>query len=139
MADREVVLKSRYDARRGKALCSWPGCKHVTGLEPNEAGHLLCSYHDPKRMDAIREKRAGKRVDIGELPVQEIENLDDALKLARWVPIAIATGAIGGREAAALVGALREFRMMVADAESLARVTALEERLKAYEAANKKG
>lgn len=137
MADREVVLKSRYDAKKGRALCSWPGCKHVTGLEPNEAGHLLCQYHDPKRMDAIRDKKAGKKVDIGELPVQEIKNLDDALLLARWVPIAIATGAIGGREAAALVGALREFRMMVADAESLARLKVIEERLAAYEAGKK--
>jgi hypothetical protein len=43
--------------------------------------------------------------------------------------MAIATGRLGGREAQAMVQALREFRMTSADAGALGRLAALEERI----------
>jgi len=107
------------------AGCTWPaGCRNKVGLQPAAAagGALRCSWHDPDRRGAQLEarKRSGGQPPVTvkdeDLPVQEINSLEDAKALARWLPIAIATGRLGGREAQAAVGALREYRMALADA-----------------------
>lgn len=115
-------------------------CRNKVGLQPSQAhgGAMRCSWHDADRRGAqlqARREAAGnaqpRAVDPADLPVQEIATLDDALALSRWVPIAIATGKLGGREAQAVVSAIREFRMCAADAGSHARLAALEEQIKA--------
>lgn len=131
-------------------------CRNVVSIAPArvrsevsvEAGELAaarCSWHDPARRARQRERQRATveantapktTVNLDDLPVETVESLEDALALARWLPTAIATGRIGGREAAAMVSSLREYRMIAADADALARLAALEERL---EAAKKKG
>lgn len=117
-------------------------CRNRVGLRSGVDGRPLCSWHDPGRRARMAEARAAnasapppvRAVALADLPVQEIETPDDALRLARWVPIAIATGVLGGREAQAMVASLREWRMANADAGLLARLEALEERIRAARA-----
>lgn len=122
--------------------CTWPdGCNQKHGLKLNEAGEPRCQHHDPERQ---AKRQAKQRATIlkrrmkgggqvvaapGELPITEIKSPADAVLLARWLPVAIATGKIGGREAQAVIQGLKEYRMAYADVDSARRLRELEERI----------
>lgn len=138
-----METEQAQEPKAERERCTQPGCRQVVGLQPGEDGALRCAHHDPVRR-AARDKRLremvaerrrkggpGLTAELDELPVASIETMEDAVALARWVPVAIATGRLGGREAGAMVAALREYRMALADTEALAKLAALEERIKA--------
>lgn len=112
--------------------CLHPGCRIVQGLNADK----LCAWHDPVRRRA--RKQAGStpqgHADLADLPVKAITGMEDAEKMAQWVPIALATGALGAREGMALVNALREYRMTAADADFMRQFEALRKRVEAAKA-----
>ena len=112
--------------------CVHPGCRIILGL--NADG--LCSWHDPVRRRARKQHNGIPQghADIEDLPIKAITSMEDAEKLAQWVPIAIATGALGGREGMALVSALREYRMTAADADFMRQFEELKRKVIAAKA-----
>jgi len=112
--------------------CAHPGCRIVHGLNADK----LCAWHDPVRRRARKQANAVPQghADIEDLPIKAITSMEDAEKLAQWVPIAIATGALGGREGMALVSALREYRMTAADADFMRQFETLRKRVEAAKA-----
>lgn len=113
-------------------VCVHPGCRIKVGLNADGA----CAWHDPVRRKARARAGASSEghADIGDLPVREIRSMADAERLAQWLPIAIATGVLGGREGSALVAALREYRMTAADADFMREFEALRKRVEAAKA-----
>lgn len=128
--------------------CAEPGCTQTRGLAPDANGQLRCAHHDParraqrdsklaktmKRKRLVEQATRGIFVEPDELPVASISTLADALKMAQWVPVAVALGKIGNREAAVIISGLKEFRMTYADSVMADRIADLERRIAAAKA-----
>jgi hypothetical protein len=126
-----------YVAASGKS------CTQTTGLLPGVDNLPLCAWHDPARASARRaaHRRGEKARESGatetppltmaDLPIQEVNSLDDAERLARWAVLQTAIGRLHPRAAMAVAGLCREYRMVHAEASAQQRIRELEAQIKA--------
>jgi hypothetical protein len=102
----------------------------------------LCPWHDPARASARRAGRPKheKKADgpapltLADLPIDELNSLDDAEKLAKWAILQTAVGRLHPRAAMAVAGLCREYRMVHAEADSARRIKELEAQIAASQA-----
>lgn len=120
--------------------CAEEGCTVVVALKPSahHGGRLACAWHDPERrrqrdvtleVNRMKKKLQETRLEPSDLPVREIRTIDDALIMARWIPTAVALGLLDTKQAAVMISAIREYRMIEVDATSSARLKALQEQV----------